>query len=70
MVAPEQEEVLGVFDLVGQQQHDGLDRLLAAVHIIAQEEVVFLGRKAPVVENLQEILELSVDVADYLERRL
>lgn len=36
MVAPEDEKVLRVLDLVGQQQADGLQALLAAVHIIAE----------------------------------
>lgn len=37
VVAPEQEEVLGVFDLVRQQQADGLQRLLPSVHVVAKE---------------------------------
>lgn len=37
MIAPKDEEVLGVFDLVCQQQTDGLERLLAAVNIVAQK---------------------------------
>lgn len=70
VVAPQQEEVLGVLDLVGQQQHDGLDRLLPAVHIVPQEQVILLGREAPVVEDLQQVLELPVDVAHDLQRCL
>jgi len=42
VVAPEQEEVVRVPDLVRQQQADGLDALLAAVHVVAQEQVVEL----------------------------
>ena len=34
VVAPENEEVLGILDLVGQQKADGLERLLATVYII------------------------------------
>jgi hypothetical protein len=37
VVAPQQEEVLGVFDLVGEEQADALDGLLAPVDVIAQE---------------------------------
>lgn len=35
VVAPEQEEVLGVFDLVCQQQADRLQRLLPSVHVVS-----------------------------------
>lgn len=35
VVPPQDEEVLGVLDLVGQQQADGLEALLAAVHVVA-----------------------------------
>ena len=34
MVATKDEEVLGVLDLVGEEQADGLERLLAAIDVI------------------------------------
>lgn len=37
MVSPQQEEVLRVFDFVGQKQTDGLQRLLPSVHIVSQK---------------------------------
>lgn len=62
MVPTEQEEVLGVLDLIGQQQADGLQRLLAAVYIVPQEEVVALWREAPVFEQPQKVVVLAMDV--------
>lgn len=62
MVAPEQEEVLGVFDLVRQQQADGLQRLLPSVHVVAKEQVVGLWREAAVLKEPQQVCVLSVDV--------
>lgn len=62
MVAPEQEEVLGVFDLVRQQQADGLQRLLPSVHVVAQEQVVGLWGEAAILEEPQQVCVLSVDV--------
>lgn len=50
MVPPEQEEVFWVFDLVGEQQADGLQRLLPSVHVIPQEQVVGLWREASILE--------------------
>ncbi len=62
MVAPEQEEVLGVFDLVRQQQADGLQGLLPSVHIVTQEQVVGLWGEAAILEEPQQVCVLSVDV--------
>lgn len=50
VVAAENEEVLGVLDLVGEEQADGLERLLATVDIVTKEEVVGLGRETTVLE--------------------
>jgi len=43
VVAPEDEEVLGVLNLVGEEEADHLEGLLAAVDVIPQEEVVRLS---------------------------
>jgi hypothetical protein len=63
VVSAEEEEVLRVLDLVREQEADGLERLLAAVHVVAQEEVVRLGREAAVLEQAQQVRVLTVDVA-------
>ena len=60
VVAPEEEEVLRVFDFVGQEQADGLETLLAAVNVVAEEEV---GREAAVLEKAEQVRVLAVDVA-------
>lgn len=62
MVAPEQEEVLRVFDLVCQQQADGLQRLLPSVHIVSKEQVVGFWRKATILEEPEQVCVLSMDV--------
>jgi hypothetical protein len=51
VVAAENEEVFGIFDLVRKQQADGLEGLLATVDIVSKEEVVCLGREATVFEQ-------------------
>eukprot|EP00958_Prasinococcus_capsulatus_P018265 scaffold2128_cov371-Prasinococcus_capsulatus_cf.AAC.4 len=40
VISAEQEEVLGVLALVGQQQADGFQTLLPSVYIVAEEEIV------------------------------
>ncbi len=63
MVAPQNKKVFGVFDLVRQQQANGLERLLATVDVIAQKQVVCLGREAAVLKKPQQVIVLTVNVA-------
>lgn len=63
MIAAQQEEVLRIFDFVRQQQADGLQRLLAPVDVVAEEQIVGARRKAAVLEQPQQIGVLAVDVA-------
>jgi hypothetical protein len=62
VVAAQDEEVLGVLDLVRQQKADGLERLLATVDVVAEEEVVGLRREATVFEETEKIVVLAVDI--------
>jgi hypothetical protein len=44
MIAAEKKEIFGVFDLVRKEQTDYLERLLPAVDIVAQKEIVGLAK--------------------------
>jgi hypothetical protein len=70
VVAAEDEEVLGVLDLVCQQKADGLEGLLAAVDVVTEEEVVCLRWEAAVLEQAQKIVVLAVNVTANLHCRL
>lgn len=70
VVAAENEEVLRVFDLVCQQQADCLERLLAPIHVVAEEEVVGLWWEASVLEETQEVVVLPVNVTADLASEL
>lgn len=63
MVSPQQKEVLWVFDFVGQQKTNGLQRLLPPVHIVSQKQVVALWREAPILEQPKQVIVLPMDVA-------
>ena len=63
MVAAQNEEVFWVFDLVGEEQADRLEGLLAAVDVVTEEEVVRFWREATVLKQAQQIVVLPVDVA-------
>ena len=64
VVAADQVERLGIDDLVGPQQQHDLDREVAAIDVIAEEEVRGLGRiTTDRVDQLVEIIVLAVHVA-------
>ena len=63
VIAPEDEEVFGIFDLVSKKQADRLETLLPSINIIAKEEVVCFWWEPAVFEESQEVVILAVDVA-------
>lgn len=67
VVAAQDEEVLGVLDLVGQEKADGLEGLLATVDVVTEEEVVGLRWEATVLEETEEVVVLAVNVTADLE---
>jgi len=70
VVASQDEEVLRVLDLVRQEQADGLQGLLASINVVTKEQVICLGWEASVLEQAQEVVVLSVNIAANLYRRL
>ena len=70
MVAPEEEEVFWILDFVGEEETYRLQGLLASVHVVAQKQVVGLGRETAVFEQPQKVVELTVDVTCNKQQRL
>ena len=68
VIAAEQKEVLGELELVTEQQQDRLETLLASIDVVAEEEVVGVGREAAHLEHADQIGVLAVHVADDLDR--
>lgn len=68
MVSSEDEEIFGVFDLVRQQQADGLEGLLASIYVVTQEEVVRFWWESTVFEKTKEIVVLAVNVTANLRK--
>lgn len=62
VVAAKQEEVLWIFDFVREQQADGLQGLLSAIDVVAQEQIIWFGWKATVLEQSEQIVILPVDI--------
>lgn len=69
MIAPKQEKVFGILDLIAQQQKDVFQALLASVHVVSEEQVVCLWRPPAHVEQPEQVLVLSVCVTDNLDGR-
>ena len=51
VVSTKDEEVLGILDLVGQQQADRLERLLPTVDIVSEEQIVGFRWETAVLEQ-------------------
>ena len=66
MVAPQHYHLLRTVDLHRQNQQQHLDRKIAAVHVVPQEHVLRCLAAAPHLwlQQFEEIVELSVEVAD------
>lgn len=62
MIAAQQEEILRIFDFVGEQEADGLQWLLSTIYVISEEQVVRLRREASVFEQSQQVVILAVDI--------
>ena len=62
VVASQHEEILRIFDLVGQHEADRLHWLFSSVHIVSQEQIVRVSRKSGILEQFDEVRVLSMDV--------
>ena len=69
MVPSQQKEVVGELDLEAEQQRKSLDALLAAVHVVSQEQVVLLRGVAADLEHAEQVRVLSMGVAHHVDRR-
>jgi len=70
MVSPQEEKVLRVLDLVRKKQANRLQRLLAPINIIAQEQIVCLWWETCMVEDPQQVVELAMDISAELQWNL
>jgi hypothetical protein len=66
VVAAQDEEVLGVFDLVGKKEADCLKRLLASIDIVSKEEIVCLRGEAAIFEQTKKIIILAMYITTNL----
>ena len=67
MVASEEEEVLWVLDLVGQEEADGFEGLLSSVNIISEEKVIGFRWESSVLKQSQQVIILTMDISTYFD---
>ena len=70
VVAPQNEEILRVFDLVREQQTDCLERLLPSIYVVAQKKVVGFWWKPAIFEETQQIVVLAMNIAYCAKRSI
>ena len=63
VVAAEEEEILGEFQLVAKEEHDAFDGVLPSVDVVPDEEVIRIAGVPAIFEDLQEVTVLSMDIA-------
>ena len=62
MVTTEEKKVFRILYLVGEEEADCFQRLLPSVHVVAQEEIVSIGRKCAILKESEEVCVLPMDV--------
>lgn len=60
MVTSKDEEILWIFDLVREEQTNGLQRLFPSVNVVSKEEIIGFRWKPSVLEESQKIVILPV----------
>lgn len=62
MVSPQHEEILRVFDLIGEHQANALDGLFSPIDVIPQEQVVRISRESSILEQLDQVRILPMHI--------
>jgi len=70
VIPPKNEEVFGIFDLIGKEKADSLEALFATIHVVAQKQVVGIRGKPAVLEQTKQIVVLTVNVTTDFDWRL
>ncbi len=66
VITAQKEEILREFEFVAKQEKDRLQALLSAVHVIAQEEIIRIRRKATHFEHAYQICVLPMYISNDL----
>jgi hypothetical protein len=67
MVPSQEEEVLWIFDFVGQQEADGFKALFTPVDVVPKKQVVGIRGESTVLKQTQEIIVLTMNIYHNLD---
>jgi len=70
VISSQGEKIVRVFCFVGKHQCDGLEALLAPIHIVTQKHVIARRWKLAVLEESEKVVVLAVHISTDLQRRL
>jgi hypothetical protein len=70
VVSTQNEEVLGVLNLVGKEKANSLEGLLSTVDVVTEEEVVGLRGETAVFKETQKVVVLTVDITANLREEV
>jgi hypothetical protein len=65
VISPQESDAVGMADFQANEKGNGLDRLSASVDIIAEEQVVGMGKEPADVEKLEKVGVLTMNIADH-----
>ena len=68
MVSAQKEEVFWKLYLESKQKTNSCNTEVTSINIVTQKEVVCLRREASAIEMVEQILELSMNVSQYVDR--
>ena len=63
MIASQNEEVLGILDLVGEQKTYRFQGLFPPIHVVTQEKVVCFGGETSILKKTEQIVVLPMYIA-------
>lgn len=70
MVASQDIDFFRVLDFVGVKETNGLDALSSSIDVIAQKEIIWIGRETAILEETEHVVVLAMDIAADFERGL
>ena len=63
VISSQNKEIFRVFDLIGKEEANGLERLFTPVNVVTKEKVVGFWREPSVLEKTEKVVVLSMNVA-------
>ena len=67
MVASDEEHLGGILQFQQAEKRDCFDAVCSSIYVVAQEQIIGIGQFSPNFKDLQDVIELSVNVADHCD---